>query len=81
MKSAPRFWDRDTALAALRYEAQRLGRTPTDRDLRRSTRTCASLRTYHRESQELGRLAERRQFGAPPVPISRRDYAIKDDDE
>lgn len=33
------------------------------------------------ESQELGRLAERRQFGAPPIPISRRDYAIKEGGE
>ena len=43
-----RFWDRDTAIRALQYEAQRLGRTPRDKDLRSPTRTCASLKTYHR---------------------------------
>jgi hypothetical protein len=40
-------WDRESAIAALRREAARLGRTPSDRDLRSPSRTCAPLSTYY----------------------------------
>lgn len=43
-----RFWDRNTALRALRFEATRLGRTPTQRDLRSPDRTCACDKVYRK---------------------------------
>lgn len=49
-----RFWDVETAAAALRFEANRLGRTPRDKDLRSPARTCASLKTYRRLFGSLG---------------------------
>jgi hypothetical protein len=41
-----KFWDRTTALRALWWEAKRLGRTPTQRDLRSPDRTCPSESVY-----------------------------------
>ena len=49
-----RFWDRETARRALAYEAERLGRTPRDKDLRSPVRTCASLSTYRKIFGSLG---------------------------
>lgn len=42
------FWTAETALAALRYEAQRLGRTPCRSDMLSKDRTCPTEKVYRR---------------------------------
>lgn len=46
MSSRRRRWTRKELIALLRAEAQRIGRTPRDRDLRSPERLCPALRTY-----------------------------------
>lgn len=58
MKHSPgnRFTDAQL-LRLLRIEAQRLGRTPTQRDLQRPDRMCPHLSTYLDRFRSLGRAA------------------------